>query len=485
MRRHTQDYDAASGDEASQRIRFFITEKLGEHQALTPEGFLVITDVPLCRTGVLIYGPNEVPVRSGADGTVKIYREPEAVFDATHLASIQGKAVVNDHPPDDVRPDNWKRYTVGTILNPRRGEDSQSDLLIADLIIMDPAAIADIRAGKREVSMGYDADYEEVSPGVGRQLNLLANHVALVEAGRCGPRCAIKDANTFSIEGDDMKTRDNAVSAKARRVSLSDEAIAQIGEILSNESANDEGGEHTHIHVHAPGGEPNPGSGMQHDDESLQAFMEQNASEHANFEQRIAALEAKIAGAGAGTGDEETEEEKKAREEKERQAQNDTEAEAKLEEELAEEAPAGTQDKARKARDSVYLDDSFKATVAGAEILVPGIRVPTFDAKQSAKDSLAAICGLRRRAIDLAYATNDGQAIIHELTGGKAPDLPSMSCGEVRNLFRGAVVAKKAANNAARHSTGDDRSGHHQSAGPIRTPADFNKMANAHWSGKH
>src|SRR5574343_375627 len=362
MRLRTNDFDAAAQDEAAQRIRFFITEKLGEHQALTPEGFLVITDVPLCSTGVLIYGPNEVPVRPGTDGTVKIYREPEAVFDATHIASIQGKPVVNDHPPDDVRPDNWKRYIVGTILNPRRGEGSKSDLLIADLIIRDPAAIADIRAGKREVSMGYDADYEEVSPGVGRQLNLLANHVALVEAGRCGPRCAIKDANTFSTKGDDMKTRDNS-PAKARRVPLSDEAVEKIGEILSNESANDEGGEHTHIHVHASG-DPAPGGGMQHDDESLQAFMEQNASEHASFEQRIAALEAKIAGAGAGagTGDEETEEEKAAREAKERQAQSDTEAEAKLEEELAEEAPAGTQDKARKARDSVYLDDSFKAT---------------------------------------------------------------------------------------------------------------------------
>ena len=478
MKRRTLDFDAAM-----QRLQFYAVEKLGDHQSLTPEGFLAITDVPLCRTGILIYGPNEVPIKTGADGTVRVYREPEDVFSPTHIASIQGKSVVNDHPPDDVTPSNWKSYHVGTVLNPRRGEGALSDLLIGDMLIMDPQAIKDIQSGKREVSMGYDADYEEDAPGIGRQRNLIANHVALVEAGRCGPRCAIKDAHPSTLEGDDMKTRDNAGAAK-RRVKLSDEAIEQIGEILGTAAANDnESGEHTHIHVHAAGGEGNPDT-RTIDDESLQAFMEQNATEHAGFEQRIAALEAK-AGAGGGTGDGESEEEKAAREAKEKAAQDAkdaSEAEKATEEELAEEAPPATKDKARKAKDSVYLGDSFQDTIAGAEILVPGIRIPTYDAKAAAKDTLEVICTLRRRAIDLAYATSEGQTIIHGLTGGGAPDLPKMSCGQVRTLFRGAVTAKKVANNAIR--TGDDRSGRSSSPAPIRTPAEHNKAMADYWAKK-
>lgn len=487
--RRTLDFNALNEEqEQESRMRFYVVEKLGDHQSVTPEGFLVITDVPLCRTGILIYGPNEVPIDAGPDGTVRIYREPEDVFHPDHIASIVGKSVVNDHPSEDVHTENWKRYHVGTVLNPRRGDGAQSDLLIGDLIIMDPTAIKDIRDGKREVSMGYDADYEETAAGVGKQKNLIANHVALVEAGRCGPRCAIKDSKSSTTHaGDDMKTRDEAPIKKPRRVRLSDESLAAIGEIL--ESAKKEGefqdeegeGEHTHIHMHT--GE---GDARVHDDESISALMDQVAA----LEARVAALEGK----GASTGDEESEEEKAAREAKEKETKDaeeeeakkkeetkdESEAEKEMEEELEEEAPEGEKDKAGKAKDSVYLGDSYQATVAGAEILVPGIRVPTFDATAPAKDTFTAICGLRRKSLDLSYATSEGKEIIESLTGGKVPDIPGMSCGQVRQLFRGTVTAKKAANNSAR--TGDLHGRQSASPGPIKTNADFNKAMAEYWA---
>ncbi len=69
----------------------------------------------------------------------------------------------------------------------------EDDILLADLLITDKAAIESVRAGLREVSCGYDADYEQIEPGRGRQRNIIGNHVALVEKGRCGSRCAIGD----------------------------------------------------------------------------------------------------------------------------------------------------------------------------------------------------------------------------------------------------------------------------------------------------
>ena len=49
-------------------------------------------------------------------------------------------------------------------------------------------------AGKVEISLGYDAEYTEVSPGKGVQSNIVINHIALVDKGRCGSRCSIGDS---------------------------------------------------------------------------------------------------------------------------------------------------------------------------------------------------------------------------------------------------------------------------------------------------
>ncbi|HFX0290017.1 TPA: DUF2213 domain-containing protein, partial [Klebsiella pneumoniae] len=41
---------------------------------------------------------------------------------------------------------------------------------------------------------GYDADYEQISPGLAKQSAITANHLALVPNGRAGFRCAIGDS---------------------------------------------------------------------------------------------------------------------------------------------------------------------------------------------------------------------------------------------------------------------------------------------------
>ena len=72
----------------------------------------------------------------------------------------------------------------------------------ADLAARTAAALT--AQGVTEVSLGYDADYEQTAPGVGRQTNIIGNHVALVERGRCGPRCAIGDRQTVSDKESNM-----------------------------------------------------------------------------------------------------------------------------------------------------------------------------------------------------------------------------------------------------------------------------------------
>ena len=179
-----------------EKIRFYATEQLSENISETPEGFLICLNVPISRTGEFIYRSGEVPVRADASGIIRILREAEDVFDEISVLSFEGKSATVNHPPKGtfVEPENWKELTVGICQNVHRGSGSQQDLLMADLLITDAKAIELVKEGLREISCGYDADYEEIEPGKGRQHNIVGNHVALVAKGRAGGRCAIGDS---------------------------------------------------------------------------------------------------------------------------------------------------------------------------------------------------------------------------------------------------------------------------------------------------
>ncbi|MCL1939545.1 MAG: DUF2213 domain-containing protein [Desulfovibrionaceae bacterium] len=189
-------------------MRYYTTHDLSPHIQETPEGFLLCSGVPIARTGVQEYTPDEVPVEPGPDGVVLVVREEAEVFSPATIASFEGKSVTLYHPepdpdPDvpDVNPDNWRELARGVAMNVRRGEGSEADLLLADLLVTDAEAIAAVLKKRlRQVSCGYDADYEEIRPGVGRQVNIIGNHIALVPHGRAGGRVGIKDARPDSKE---------------------------------------------------------------------------------------------------------------------------------------------------------------------------------------------------------------------------------------------------------------------------------------------
>lgn len=172
------------------------TVKLSEHMEETPEGYLLCRDAALARTGVMRYLPEEVgeEITDGFTGAeVLIYRDEDEVFDPDALASFEGKPLTLDHPDEDVSPENWAELARGVVSNVRRGEGAASDLVLADILVMDAEAIQAIKDGLRELSNGYDAELEPIRPGVGRQTHIRGNHVALVDHGRAGGRCKIKD----------------------------------------------------------------------------------------------------------------------------------------------------------------------------------------------------------------------------------------------------------------------------------------------------
>jgi uncharacterized protein len=197
-------------------MRFFTVESLGPSQGMTREGFLIAENVPLARTGSQLYHEKEIPIKGDSSGRVIISRDEDEVFKPSMIASLQGKPVVIDHPDQDVSPENYHDYAVGTVINPRRGVGLMDNLLLGDLIIYDQKAIKLIRDKElREVSVGYDSDYIEDGPGRGHQANILANHLALVREGRCGPVCRIGDG---VYPG--WRTRDSAYQRRKRTLHI-------------------------------------------------------------------------------------------------------------------------------------------------------------------------------------------------------------------------------------------------------------------------
>jgi len=173
--------------------RFYIEEQLSEHLGETPEGFLIAEGVPVARTGTQTYKADEVPITPRDDGLIEIRREETEVFDPDTIKSFEGKPFCIDHPDEMVTPENWKELAHGFITNVRRGIGEQIDLLIGDIVITTNKAIELVKAGMRELSCGYDANYEQLEKGVGIQKSIRGNHIALVMRGRAGHRCAIGD----------------------------------------------------------------------------------------------------------------------------------------------------------------------------------------------------------------------------------------------------------------------------------------------------
>lgn len=217
--------------------RFYTTEKVSPRKSITPEGFLLCEGVPIARTGTQFYAAEEVPIESQG-GIVTINRTDEEVFNPTTLASFEGKSVTIDHPQEFVNPSNWRALTTGITQNVRRGIGVESDLLLADLLLTAQEAIDEVNKGTIEISCGYDTNYVQDAPGVGRQTNIIGNHVAIVKRGRAGSRCSIRDKDTVMGK---RTVWDKIMTAfKAKDEDALKEAVEEAKD-EDNRNANEEG----------------------------------------------------------------------------------------------------------------------------------------------------------------------------------------------------------------------------------------------------
>lgn len=165
----------------------------------TKDGYMAVR-AKAARTGVYDYAGSEVDPKNehGLRDTaiVKVLRDDKTVFDAASAHSFIGKPITDDHPSVPVNSTNHRDLARGVVMGAMR----EGDYLAFDLLLTDADAIAKVDAGKRELSNGYSTDLQfgdftapDGTKCQARQTSIVGNHVALVDRGRAGSECAIKD----------------------------------------------------------------------------------------------------------------------------------------------------------------------------------------------------------------------------------------------------------------------------------------------------
>lgn len=354
-------------------MRFYAPIEFSKNLKETPEGFLVAEGVAIARLGVLEYLASEVPIEASDESEIiKVERGADVLFAPDTLASFEGKPITLDHPQDFVNSENWRALSVGVVQNVR----ALGDCLVADLLLTEKNAIKEIKNGEfRELSCGYDADYEQTGVGIGRQTRILGNHVALVRRGRCGAQCAIKDKAPFFDLGHFVMKKMFGI---LNRDSESAEKREQVGDVENVENVEKQA-------------------------QSIADVLGMVLARLDALEAKIAEKQEMAADENLNAGSEPKSDESGAVDEKEAQDESDNVLIEKLDEILSL--------LRREMFDESQQDPLEQKAADAAFVSACAILAPSVDAKSK---------GAVGKALDFAYSTKDGRAVIDSLLKGKS-----------------------------------------------------------------
>jgi hypothetical protein len=204
---------------------------------LTRDGYMVAV-ANIARTGVQCYRAAELGLADrDADAVVRVYRPADEVFAPDAMASLAHRPMTIDHPAEPVTAANWKRHAIGTT----GGEVTRDgDTIRVPLTLMDAVAIADVQAGKRELSVGYSCEllFEDgISPEGERydavQRSIRGNHVAVCQTARGGPRLRIGDGAETRETIERLQGRVAALEAQLRDAAPTPDQLERLAEARS------------------------------------------------------------------------------------------------------------------------------------------------------------------------------------------------------------------------------------------------------------
>ena len=211
----------------SARFADVIETPVATARTLTGDGYLT-APATLARAGVFTYAARELGIKHRPPTSlVKVYRSADELAKA--VESFESQTITLDHKWTTAA--NWRANAIGDV----RDVEMNGDAMAGVLIVRDADAIKAIDQGKSQLSNGYSArlihrpgkfegqDYEF------EQIDFHGNHIAIVDAARCGPECRVGDSAVLPPEN---STKENAMSVQRSydglTVTLENEQSGQV-----------------------------------------------------------------------------------------------------------------------------------------------------------------------------------------------------------------------------------------------------------------
>ena len=169
---------------------FIMTKKVDTN------GYWYIKHNPISKEGVFPYLGHTISDDCEPNKVYKVYRPAKTLADSVETWDNPPKPFIDDHEmlgegftPVDDRP------VQGIIYNP----ECKDGVLYADIAVYSEDLKQNIENGKKELSLGYFCKYKK-ERGVFKgevydyvQYDMVGNHIALVDAGRCGSDVKVFD----------------------------------------------------------------------------------------------------------------------------------------------------------------------------------------------------------------------------------------------------------------------------------------------------
>lgn len=168
------------------RFRLDFSETLRK-PVVTPEGYLRL-DGKIARTGIQIY-------RDSDGREVREYRPAKEVFDQHYLDSFVALPLTEQHPSRLLDQQTARTHAVGAVSMARKLDDKWVG---ATMAVWDKKTIESVKAGRSQLSVGYSCEvFDESGEHEGErydkvQRNIVANHLAIVDAARAGSEACLK-----------------------------------------------------------------------------------------------------------------------------------------------------------------------------------------------------------------------------------------------------------------------------------------------------
>jgi hypothetical protein len=456
---------------------YYAPEKVGKSRKYTPEGWLVLENTPIARTGEQVYAAHEINgdlshddpkyIAPNGAGQIIVRRTAEEVFHPDALASAEGKDYVINHPPEGVDVTNWKNLTVGHAQNVRRGAGIEDDLVVADIIVKDPMAIAYVNKYLPENSAGYRADYEMVEPGRANQRNIIINHVAAVKEGRAGARVSVRDhapetgAVSMSIKKAGLRAVLDAMGFKSEDAARVETAVDAVNTNDASESSNEK---ETAKKMHE----------ISNDMKGIKDWMAARDAEKEEEKRKEKEVEDRKAHDAA---EEEKEKSSKAAELAQKEAVGDTILEA--------EGPGHAINLGKTWTGSMTGDAAAKEPVlaavnARAEILTPGLPKLTADAVKG--NGGIVLASFMRGALTEHAKTAAGKANVQAFLVGDSID--GLKGERLVGIFNGVSQLARMKNNQFAATMHSGRATSDGKGGAPKTVADLNAANRKFWADR-